>query len=46
MSVLALRVGDDAVDDDGLAGVVVVVVVVVVEGLRKLTADEDVASLS
>jgi len=44
MSVLALRVGDDAVDDDGLAGVVVVVVVV--EGLRKLTADEDVASLS
>ena len=44
MSVLALRVGDDAVDDDGLAGVVVVDVVV--EGLRKLTADEDVASLS
>jgi len=37
-----LRVGDEAVDDEGLAGVVAVVVV---DGLRKLTTDEPVASV-
>ena len=31
-----MRVGDDDVDDDGLAGVVAVL-----EGLRKLAADND-----